>query len=81
MKVYDLQVKAFDKDGSMLLQVRTDRGNVSFWGKITSSGKILDEEGRVLFRIKPELAQRLREKAKGKLQYTYAVVKQELEEM
>ncbi len=79
MRVYDLQVKSFDKDGMVFMRVRTDRGGFSLWGRIKDDGRVVDERGAVLFRIKPEQAKRIRERVKGKLQYTFSVSRQELE--
>ncbi|MEM0325775.1 MAG: hypothetical protein QW733_01915 [Desulfurococcaceae archaeon] len=81
MVVKSIEILAVDKNYDMRLRLRTDEGAYTFWGYIDERGKIYNQEGRVVARIKPTYAQALREVARVRLQTTFASSKKEVEDV
>jgi len=81
MVVKSIEILAVDKNFDLRLRMRTDEGVYIFWGHIDENGKVYNQEGRVVARIKPTYAQALREVARVRLQTTYAISKKEVEDV
>ncbi len=81
MIVKSIEILEVDKNFDMRLRMRTDEGVYTLWGYIEESGKIYNQEGRVIARIKPSYAKALREVARVRLQTTYSSSKKEVEDV
>ncbi len=81
MVVKSIEILAVDKNFDMRLKMRTSKGVYIFWGYIDRNGKVYNQDGRIVARIKPAYAQALREVARARLQTTYAISKKEVEDV
>lgn len=81
MRVKFVEILAVDKNFDMRLRMRTDEGVYIFWGYIDEKGKVYNQEGRVVARIKPSYAQALRDVARVRLQKTFSSSREELKDV
>lgn len=81
MTVKSIEILEVDKNFDMRLRMRTNEGVYIFWGYIDEKGKVYNQEGRVVARIKPSYAQTLREVARARLQGAFAISKKEVEDV
>ncbi|MEM4596590.1 MAG: hypothetical protein QXG54_04735 [Desulfurococcaceae archaeon] len=81
MTVKSIEILAVDKNFDMRLRMRTDEGVYIFWGYIDEKGKVYNQEGRIVARIKPSYAQALRNVARVRLQKTFGSSREELKDV
>ncbi len=81
MTVKSIEILEVDKNFDMRLRMRTDEGVYIFWGYIDEKGKIYNQEGRIVARIKPSYAQALRDVARVRLQKTFGSSREELKDV
>ncbi|MEM4557943.1 MAG: hypothetical protein QW251_04025 [Desulfurococcaceae archaeon] len=81
MTVKSIEILEVDKNFDMRLRMRTDEGVYIFWGYIDEKGKVYNQEGRIVARIKPSYAQALRDVARVRLQKTFGSSREELKDV
>ncbi|MEM4959344.1 MAG: hypothetical protein QXX12_05655 [Nanopusillaceae archaeon] len=60
------------------MRLLTDEGEYVLWGYVGRDGKIYNQEGKVVARIKPDYALALRDAVRVRLQKTFGSSREEL---
>lgn len=81
MVVRRVEILEVDKNFEMRMRLLTDEGEYVLWGYVGRDGKIYNQEGKVVARIKPSYAKSLREVARVKIQGAFAISKKEVEDV